>query len=158
MHLDPILILLIGDVALEDMKNVLFTGKLLPPHGPKLLGFPAALQIEKIVVSQLPKGRGGGVSPAAIGEVIPLLGAVDVALWPHGPEYGAHVLAVTLVVGGGLPREGLEGDRVLAPHPKTLQDLDHSHLPVQSVEMETLDLCIYVRTLQDNHSIPYVQS
>ena len=140
VYLDSIFILLVGDVALEDMEDVLLTGKLLPPHGPQLLSFPAALQVEEIVVSQFPKGRGGGVSPAAVGEVVPLLRAVDVALRSHGPEYGSHVLAVPFVVGGGLPGEGLEGEGVLTPHPQLLQDLDHGNLTVQRVEMDPLHL------------------
>ena len=139
-HLHAIPVLLVGNVALENMIHILFTRKLLPPHGPKLLRLPPALQVKQVIVPQLPKGRGGGVSPAAVGEVVPLLRPVDVALGAHGPEDGAHVLRLSLVVGRGFPGEGLESEGVLAPHAETLQDLDHSHLSVQGVEMDPLHL------------------
>lgn len=41
---------------------------------------------------------------------------VDIALGPLGPEYWPDVLTAPPVVGRGLPREGLEGDRVTTPH------------------------------------------
>lgn len=142
LYLDPIPIFLVGDVALEDVKNVLLAGKLLPPHCTQLVRLVAALQVKQVIIPKLSKGRGGRVSPAAIGEIIPLLCAVDVTFWPHGPEYWPDVLSVAFVVGRGLPGKGFEGDRVFTPHSQSLQDLDHSNLTVQSIEMDALDLVV----------------
>ena len=139
-HLDSILVLLSSEVALKDMGHVLLLGKLLPPHGPETLRLPSATKIEEIVILELPKGRGGGVAPATVGKIVPLLSSVDVTLWTHGPEYRTDILRVATVVGRLFPWQRLEGKRVLAPHPETLEDLRCGNLSVQSVEMKTLNL------------------
>ena len=139
-HLDSILVLLSGEVALKDMGHVLLLGKLLPPHGPETLRLPSATKIEQIVILELTEGWGRGVAPATVGKIVPLLSSVDVTLWTHGPEYRTDVLRVATVVGGLFPWQRLEGKRVLAPHPETLEDLGRGNLSVQSVEMKTLNL------------------
>ena len=44
-----------------------------------------------------------GSSPSSVGEVVPVLGAVDVALGSGGPEDGPHVLHLPLGVGARGP-------------------------------------------------------
>ena len=44
-----------------------------------------------------------GSSPSTVGEVVPVLGAVDVALGSGGPEDGPHVLHLPLGVGARGP-------------------------------------------------------
>ena len=55
------------------MEHVLLPRKLLPPHGPQPLRLPAGAEVEEIVVLEVSEGRGGGVAPAAVGEVVPVL-------------------------------------------------------------------------------------
>lgn len=48
-------------------------------------------------------------SPSAVGELIPLLGSVDVTLGPGGPEDGSHVLHFAFGMGAHGPGERAPG-------------------------------------------------
>ena len=141
-HFDSVLVFLASQVALKDVGDVLFLGKLLPPHGPQTLRLPPATQVKQVIVLELPKGWRGRVAPATVRKVIPCLSSVDVAFWTHGPEDWTHVLRVATVIGWWFPWQRLEGEWVLTPHAKSLEDLRCGNLSVQSVEMKTLDLYV----------------
>ena len=166
-HLIAVLVGLSREVVGKDFKDTFFTGQLLPPHLQQLFLWGLALQVEEVVVLQLPKGRRGGVapggggarrsrhtpdlglqtgastcpgvgcgghscescpegstamglpppkkqficngSPAAVGELIPLLGAINVTLWSGGPEDGTDIFLPALGVGTDGPGQGTSG-------------------------------------------------
>lgn len=120
INFDSILVLLSGQVALKDMANVFLLGQLLTPHGSQPLCLPSTAQVEEVVVLQLSERRGGGVTPATVGEVIPLLSSVDVALRSHRPEDWTDVFRVTPVIGCWFPWQWLESKRVFTPHAESL--------------------------------------
>lgn len=80
------------------MPDVLFTLQVVEPHAAQLLGGDFALQIEKIVVAELAERGRVVFTPAAVGEVVPVLGAVDVGARPGRPKNGAHLLVAAAVV------------------------------------------------------------
>jgi len=78
--------------------DVLLTLQVVEPHAAQLLGGDFALQIEEIVVAEIAKRGRVVFAPAAVGEVVPVLGAVDVGARPGRPEDGAHLLVAAAVV------------------------------------------------------------
>lgn len=114
-HLVSTAVGLSGDVTGEDLEDALLTQQLLPPHLQQGLLGGLALQVEQVVVVQLSEGRRGRVSPggtrsltsapvqliqtkiwcwslpSTVGEVVPVLGPIDVALGSGSPEDGSNI-------------------------------------------------------------------
>lgn len=60
-----ILVGLSTDVTRENLKNAFLTRQFFSPHLQKLLPGRLALQVEEIIVLQLPKGWRGGITPVS---------------------------------------------------------------------------------------------
>ena len=90
-HLHPGLVQLLPDVVAEDVPDVLLARQLLPPHLQQLQLGALAGKVEEVVILQLPKSRGVGFAPTAVGEFVPVASSVDVRLWSLGPKDRSHL-------------------------------------------------------------------
>lgn len=66
-HLVPLLVGLSGDVTPEHLEDAFLAGQLLAPHLQQLVPGRFALQVEEVIILQLPKGWGGWVTPEGCG-------------------------------------------------------------------------------------------
>jgi len=60
-----ILVGLSGDVTCENLKDAFLTSQFFSPHLQELLTGRLALQVEEVIVLQLPKGWRRGVTPVS---------------------------------------------------------------------------------------------
>lgn len=67
-HLVSISVGLSSDVAPEDFVDALLAGQLFSPHLQEFFPGGFALQVEKVVVFQVPKGGGRRIAPGDLGE------------------------------------------------------------------------------------------
>jgi hypothetical protein len=86
------------NVSLEDVPDVQLTVQVVEPHAAQLVGGDFALEVEEVVVAELAERGRVVFAPAAVGEIVPVLGAVDVGARPGRPEDGAHLLVAAAVV------------------------------------------------------------
>jgi len=82
----------------ENVPDVLLTLQIVEPHGPQHILRNFALQVKEIVIAELAKRGGVVFAPAAVGEVVPVLGAVDVGPRPGRPKDGTHLFVAAAVV------------------------------------------------------------
>ena len=106
-HQMTILVVRPGDVVHEHVPDVLLRGEFLAPHVEEVRSWALTGEVEEVVVLQLPEGGRGTVAPAAVGELVPVSGAVHVGLAAVGPEDGPHLLAGAARVRGQPPRQRL---------------------------------------------------
>lgn len=128
-YLDALFVGRLVDISLEDVPDVLLTAQVVEPHGAQLIGGDFALQIEQIVVAEFAKRGRVVFTPAAIGEVVPVLGAVYVGARPGRPKDGAHLLVAAAVVVAQPP--GQRPRRRAVPDAQPLAYFRRTRLPEQ---------------------------
>jgi hypothetical protein len=87
---------------------------------------------KKVGIGQLPKGRGAGVSPAAIRVLVPLVGARDVRLRAVGPVDGPHVLHHAGEVASGAAEGQAPARHVRVFDAQAAQHSQHRLLEIQT--------------------------
>ena len=103
------------------------------------VGIVGAGQSDTVCV-QFTKGGRARVTPAAVGELIPVLGAKDVGLVAVAPEDGTNILVATPKTLGGLPGQGLLKRTLGARSPfQLLEDHACGLSQVHGVEVQVVD-------------------
>jgi hypothetical protein len=115
------------EIVVEDVPDVLLRIQLETPHVEQVLLGTLALQVEQVVVLEVPEGGGLSRAPTTIRKLVPVTGTMDVGIGAGGPEDRSDLLLTPFVIRNYFPGEWALGLGV--PETHLLSNRDHSHLP-----------------------------